>query len=498
MRPLGLVALFAVLLVAFFQGCGGRIAQLPMDAGVDSYVAAPPVDANDDTFDAGNEAEADVSLDAYEAGIDAWDGYYDPYVMPPDPYDAAAYPPCLGITPDADMGAPSSVYPAFTPEMPTIHAVGGPTLTAPAIVPITWAGDPLQAQINQFVGNLGASSYWQSFAPAYGIQPPTSTPAQITDAYPPYYTDGQIEDMLTQKLMASPPQLPAPTAGSLYVFFLPDNVLVRPQSGGHNGNFGCDPYHAMTIIPGRPTVPFVVIPRCNDGSSSFNGIDLVSMRATDAMVGAIENPNPLSLGLEVDADHYMWAYLFGTDPTGLCSPTQNPQDGVPLFPADFPFWVQRQWSNTASSAIHQPCQPGAAADGPFFAAVPIAKAPVFVNLDPPNSDNVSTLGVDIPLNMCRVIEVDLTSDAPLGTPMTVGAFESGDLYTPCTGSMCARPKLVLQFQWDRQQGYNGEKLHLTVAKNGESPSGYDAFYIQASYNGKVRRWPVVLGDGFPP
>src|SRR5580700_11332224 len=100
--------------------CGGNgVTSLPTDAAVDV-----------------------VSQDVMQA-VDASDAAPDVAV------EAGAY------------GAPSSTYPAFTPWMGQLTNNGGPILSAPIVVTITWDDDTTGRPIFEPFGDeIGASSYW--------------------------------------------------------------------------------------------------------------------------------------------------------------------------------------------------------------------------------------------------------------------------------------------------------------------------------------------------
>src|SRR5262252_1502974 len=68
----------------------------------------------------------------------------------------------------ADAGPPPAPFvTAQHPPLPQIISKGGPVLTTPKLVAFTFANDPLQAQIDDFMSKVGASSYWKTVMKDY-------------------------------------------------------------------------------------------------------------------------------------------------------------------------------------------------------------------------------------------------------------------------------------------------------------------------------------------
>jgi hypothetical protein len=94
----------------------------------------------------------------------------------------------------------------------------------------------------------------------------------------------------------------------------------------------------------------------------------------------------------------------------------------------------------------------------------------------------------IPVNQSKTIEVDLYSDADTGGPWTVSAE---DLLSTYYGSY-GFPQ-TLSFAWDRTQGVNGEKLHLTVTVTaGSLIGGAHAFMILSKLGTRSVVWPGLV------
>jgi hypothetical protein len=98
--------------------------------------------------------------------------------------------------------------------------------------------------------------------------------------------------------------------------------------------------------------------------------------------------------------------------------------------------------------------------------------------------------VTIPVGQSRTIEVDLFSDGPTGGPWTVTAE---DLLNRNYASYGLTKTLT--FQWDRTQGINGEKLHLTITVTGSTfffLGGAHAFVITSMLGNRHYEWPGTV------
>src|SRR5262249_27871411 len=101
--------------------------------------------------------------------------------------------------------------------------------------------------------------------------------------------------------------------------------------------------------------------------------------------------------------------------------------------------------------------------------------------------SVKTMGVKIPTGGTATVEIDLFSDGDTGGPFTVSAI---DAIAQFTGG-----KPTLSFAFDRTQGVNGEKLHLTLAVVGASPFGKaHPFILVSKKSGRVQEWPSLASE----
>src|SRR5690348_2621144 len=119
-------------------------------------------------------------------------------------------------TPDA--APPDAFAEASHAAPPQVVKGSGDVLAAPTVVPIFFANDPSQATIEQFLGQLAASSYWSATTSEYGIGAITIAPSIVSQDTPPT-TDTDLETWLTTNY-------PTPDPSTIYTVFLPPGVTL--------------------------------------------------------------------------------------------------------------------------------------------------------------------------------------------------------------------------------------------------------------------------------
>jgi hypothetical protein len=151
--------------------------------------------------------------------------------------------------------------------------------------------------------------------------------------------------------------------------------------------------------------------------------------------------------------------------------------------------VQRIWSNRLAGGSHNPCAPDSAGE-PYFNSAPVLTDRVLIQNAGAGFDHALE-GVTIPVGHSKTIEVDLFSDAPTGGPWTVAAIDAIALATRTVPSMA--------FAWDRTEGVNGDRLHLTISV-GQSSSiggqslGGNIFVIESKLGSVRHLWPGAVGN----
>ena len=134
----------------------------------------------------------------------------------------------------AKMDAPAP-YPAMHPPMPQEVNSGGPVMTAPKFVVITFAGDTFAPNIDDFADKIAASAtYWSGTTAEYGVGPIASVlHVSLNETPATALADTDVQTWLTQKLAAADAgvleggaPLPQPDGETVYMIYYPATVTV--------------------------------------------------------------------------------------------------------------------------------------------------------------------------------------------------------------------------------------------------------------------------------
>jgi hypothetical protein len=252
----------------------------------------------------------------------------------------------------SDAGADTG-YPAPHSPMPQAETLNGPVMTAPKIVAITFAGDPLIPSITDFVSKTGtATSYWSGATSEYGVGPIASTTTLTYNETPAAnLQDSDVQAWLTGKLNpaadagadaqagadgGSNPSLPPPDVNTQYVIFYPSGVTVTDQGQPSCGTFMG--YHGNFSL-GASFVTYAVIPRCPPPGPGVSAIDAIAAVTSHEFIEAATDPlgNTNPAWTAVDPDHIAWSFLGGSEIGDLCAAFPDSF----YKPADLPYLVQR-------------------------------------------------------------------------------------------------------------------------------------------------------------
>ncbi|HXX67532.1 MAG TPA: hypothetical protein VEK07_10140 [Polyangiaceae bacterium] len=298
--------------------------------------------------------------------------------------------------------------------LPQVENNGGGILTAPEIVTVTYA--PSQyANVNQadaptFVSDLQAfddgitsTSWWTTVTKDYcgtagcvgqpgphvsiAAAPPgdgTSTCDTVNgQSVQPCYTDSAIGGTASLKTyltgLFNAGTLPAPTAQTLYVIYMPSSVVINVDGALSCVTIGG--YHDSVGV-GTLDVPYAIIPLCEPEAVAGNTPQLsleqtATLAASHEIVEATTDPhggevppggNPYStqyLGWYLtDAASQPWAFFAGGEIADLCVDILGlGQDRW----TEGQFTYQRVWSNSQAAASQDPCVPTPAGDVYFNA-----------------------------------------------------------------------------------------------------------------------------------
>jgi hypothetical protein len=460
----------------------------PVDTG-------PATDAPDDADDADAATPSDAPFAGDAPSVDDAPADGPPLdASPPDapPADAPA---------DVDNGMPSTTYPAPHPALPQLmNAAGGPVLQTPKIHLVLFSGNPNAAALATYAQQLATSTYWPATTQEYGVGALSygDTTVLTTETPAAMLTSAEVQAWMGQKIQSGAFGTPDPQ--TIYTVVYPSTTTIQqpnpvnPIFGPVNSCTNFTGYHDNVSVAltdgGAPTsFAYAVIATCSaslDAQTAVMSHEWVEA-STDPQVTATGvfdlTGGPHAGYFSVDTDHSVWAVLCGGgEAADLCQPERP--DAI-YTPSDVSHAVQRTWSNKLAAASHDPCAPDLPGM-PFFDSAPVLDETVTFTSS--LTGKITTKGVTIPVGQSRTIEVDLFSDAATSGPWTVTA---DDLLNKYYGSYGLTK--TLSFQWDRTQGTNGEKLHLTITVTGASfLGGAHAFVITSTLGSRNYQWPGIV------
>ena len=371
-----------------------------------------------------------------------------------------------GALPDAFT--PPAVDAGPSTYLPQVRNAGGHVMQTPTIVPITFDSDPLQPALDDFTAALGCSSYWQTVASDYGIGEPVSTPVHLSDPPPASMTEQSIASFIGSAIASG--TLPPPTPETIYVLYYPEGTKVTlrdgtPMCGGVTG------YHEDGTASGT-SIAYAVVPRC--AQTGLSAIDAVTSVASHEIIESATNPYPTHPAYgTIDADHVLWGLINGTEIADLCS-----LDSDAVFtPPDFPYAVQRIWSNSAAFGAHDPCIPAAA--GGFFDLFPTSLSPIQADLP---IGVVTSQGATLPPNGQVVVDVLAYADGFSGSwkvdVVDLAALLGGPPY--------------LDVAVDKTSVTGGDTIHVTLTRADASYTGVTWGIILVSTAGSIERYTYAL------
>jgi hypothetical protein len=290
-------------------------------------------------------------------------------------------------TPNAMSGTPASS--SGRPALPQVVYQGGGLLTAPEIVNVTFAGDPLASEIQAFGASVTSSAWWNTVRAGYceGSGGPcvgdgSSTTIELTTAAEATYTDSAeggpstLQQWLASALSSG--QLPAPEAGAtsntVYAIYLPPTTTITLDGLASCTAEGFGGYHNSWMANGFQVVPYVVVAECEPLSPPFPNVAAntllqdTTFDASHEIVEVSTDPIPPT-GYTLDGtnpDNWGWIDVTGGgEAADMCVDLLGlNQDQT----TDGTFTVQRIWSNSRAAASLDPCNPAPAGDVYFNAA----------------------------------------------------------------------------------------------------------------------------------
>ena len=371
--------------------------------------------------------------------------------------------------PDAHFGFTEAAHPS-----PPVVSAGAPgtVLTTPHVVPIFFANDDAEPQIEQFLAMFAADPvYWPATTSEYGVGAITIQPSVVSTAPPPT-TDADLQTFLSANI--------GPTGAfgaldpqAIYTVFLPEGAGL--DAGGQACKaFGG--YHSeIPDASGGPSIVYALLPRCHY-TGDAEPLDPTTVATSHELVEASTDPHFYTdPGYRfLDANDQVVSRTPGGELGDMCE--YLPSAGARIIGS---FMVQRTWSNNSAAAGHDPCVPAPAT--PYAGA-----GPVFTTQVPFGRSNMPTNGVSVQVGTSVTLEVDLFTDGEIPVDFEVSAMDTASI----TGGA---PQL--DFQWNQLHGNNGDKLQLMVTRTIANTSRGNEFVIWTLVGGRyVGFWWGLVTD----
>jgi hypothetical protein len=374
-----------------------------------------------------------------------------------------------------DAGTREAGTPAPPGTFPVAVNQGGPVIKNPKIQVITFTGDTLASQIEDFAAKMPHSTYWNTLATEYGINNISNkTPIRLTDTAPTTTSFREIGTWLANKISANPSQFGTPDGETVYAIYYPATTKIQDTDLGNS----CETYlgfHYETKV-GTQKVGFAVMPRCTIPMQPV--IDTVTETSSHEFFEWATDPFPQTSPSwsGVDDDHAVWQMLFLGELGDLCA---RP-DVRSIKPTDLGYLVQRQWSNIQSKAGHHPCVPGNS--DPYFQAIPTM--PDTITYQGQDGANHHTKGLQLAVGASKTLDVLIYSDYLFSDDITLDALDIASAFR-------SQPQ-EFDLSFDKTTVHVGDTVKLTVTAKIAATQGYGFVIVSRVGRTMVNIWPGLV------
>jgi hypothetical protein len=310
------LALIAPALVAL-AACGGSVVA-PTESGDDGGTGNPPPDSGVTHADAAS---------AHDGGI---------------PSDS-------GAPPDGSTVVDAGWSPAAHAPLPQVPDQGGPLLTAPVLVTITYPNFQYEAAVKSF-GDFVVGSNWISTVGAdYGVGKGTHQHVVLSTPAPASVTSGDTESTIAAKIADGtlPGGVQTKPTNYLYMIFYPPTTTIAdldPSSTcAATNDVGGTAWH-MSVNEMQQSFAYAVVPTCTK-----TGVPLLETAASHELIEAMTDSYPLAVP------------AFQMPPTSSWQVIGEVGDLCEFLPStsEAGHTLTRVWSNSAAAKNQSPCIPDA-------------------------------------------------------------------------------------------------------------------------------------------
>jgi hypothetical protein len=263
---------------------------------------------------------------------------------------------------------------------PQVVDQGGPILTAPQIVTVTFPGDSMESQLQSFGESLQSSAWWSTVTATYCegsggkcIGQGTAKSVVFGSAPAASYTDSEgggpssLRQWLASSISSGALPTPetgsafegnAPVSSSIYVLYFPATTTVMLDDLTSCLDF--DGYHGSVVV-GSQEVPYAVVTECSGPNAGnmppITTLQNTTITASHEIIESTTDPSSQNIAYYLaftDANLAWTDVQGGGEVADLCiDPFLLDQDET----AEGAYTVQRIWSNAHAAAGLDPCNP---------------------------------------------------------------------------------------------------------------------------------------------
>jgi hypothetical protein len=379
-------------------------------------------------------------------------------------------------------------YPAAHYPEPQFKDFGGPVLSTPKVVTVTFVGDANRDTERTFDDAIIQSDWWTTVTDGWSISKGVpGTYAELPDTVSGKTLDDtkDLQPMITQWIASG--VLPEPDANTVYVIFFPTSTTITLQGSASCSAFGG--YHnnaslalsdgGATLLPdgGGTDVAYAVIPKCGGGGS--NGFSTVTV--SHEIIEAATDPHPSDVPTWYGYDDAWWS-PGGGEVGDVCEGRGSVTSGT--------YKVTRAWVNKAAAASHDGCQPEAPGEVYYAAAVPTQ---VVTGLtDPTGGPNYDSDGfMLVSRGETKTVDVVVFSEGPLPNDVSLivgsqpqNATDPTQLNPIATGVTATLSPTT---------GHNGTHVTLTIqVASTVAPGDYPYLVRSILSSTDYHSWWVIL------
>jgi len=367
------------------------------------------------------------------------------------------------VVPDAsiprDAGPPFVIAPHGA--QPVVSNQGGPRLSSPQMVVLTYDDDPYRSTLEANAQWLVGSTWLTMVGAEYGIGLGSVIGTVHLGASPSAITDVEIESLLSSGIASH--AYPRAADGSvdngvIYFIYFPARTVVTTVSDGSQSCTDFGGFHASATTLGGETYSYAVIDACTSSDHSLTAIESEEITVSHELIEAATDPLPgVSPTFEMPRSSLSPWLLVGAELADLCELNAGPSSYV-RYP---PYVATRVWSNArASTNDRDPCAPSTSS-APYYS----------VSVTPTTLQPISSGGT---------VTFDLAGwSTGLVSNWRVDAMASGTMFTP-----------VLSI--DRPSMNNGDHATLTVrAPTGLASNDYALIWLYVSMPGDTSSYDTI-------